>query len=426
MTKYVIIGGSVGGIGALEAIRELDPIGTITVISEETFPQYSRPMITDRLSDTAAFQQMKYRDDLFWEQNQVQLFNEHKAVALNLTAQQVTLDDGTQIKYEKLLLATGGKPFVPQVEGKDKHGVFTFTTMADATSIQAHIKPDTRVVVIGGGLIGVSAAEALVKQGLPVTLVELKDRILNLILDSTASKIIEQAIQTAGVTLVTGQTVKQICGKQNDHETVGGVILTNGDEIPCDLVIFAIGVIPRTELVANTDVKINRGILVDQFMGTTVPTIYACGDAAEVHDFIWKKHRLLLNWPTAYLGGRTAGYNMAGQKTEYPGGTTMSALKYFKTPIISIGLVNPTEDDGYEILTRHEPQHALYKKLVLKEETLVGILAVTEIEGTGILFYLMKNHVKVGSFKQKLLSPDFGLIHLPEPLKQRMLLGNLA
>ncbi|MDH5440367.1 MAG: FAD-dependent oxidoreductase [Candidatus Bathyarchaeota archaeon] len=423
MSKYVIVGGSAGGIGAVEAIREVDPIGTIVVISEEPFPQYSRPMIADFLSGEVILEKMKYRGDLFWEKNEIRALTGNKAVSLNLVDRYVELEGGGRINFEKLLIATGGKPFVPDMEGADKDGVFTFTKFSDAERIVKKIGAAEKVVVIGGGLIGVSAAEALTKCGLEVTIVELKDRILNLILDEAASEIVENVIREAGVIIVTGQTVKRILGRPENDSVVGGVVLTNGEEVPCDLVIIAIGVIPHTELVVGTEVKVNRGIIVDRFMRTSVPYVYACGDVAEAYDFVLDESRPLPLWSVAHLGGRVAGYNMAGKKTGYPGGTSMSALKYFDMPVISAGISNSKEGDGYEVLVNHDPERNLYKKVVLKDSVVVGMVFVNEIERTGILFYLMKNRVNVECFKHNLVSEDFGLVSLPEQLRRRMLLG---
>jgi len=347
-------------------------------------------------------------------------------VGFNLTDKYVKLDGEDKIDFEKLLIATGGKPFVPKIDGAEKDGVFTFTTLSDAECLAAKIGAARRAVVIGGGLIGVSVTEALMKLGIKVTIVELKNRILNLILDATASEIITKAIEKAGITIITGQTVQRIIGKREDEDAVGGVILTDGKEVPCDIVVIAIGVIPRTELVAGTEIKVNKGIIVDRFMRTNVPDVYACGDVAEGYDFIVGESRVLPLWPVAHMGGRVAGYNMAGKRTEYPGGTAMSALPYFDIPAITVGVVDPKEDDGYEVLTRHDAAGNVYKKIVLKDDMIVGFTFVNEIERAGIFFHLMKNHVDTSSFKQKLLAEDFGLINLPQPLRKRMLLGEIA
>jgi NAD(P)H-nitrite reductase large subunit len=423
VSKYVIVGASAAGIGAVEAIREVDPVGTITVISEEPCPQYSRPMISDLVSGKANFEKMMCRDDQFWQKNEVQALTGRTAVSLNLAEKWVALDKGDHVNFEKLLIATGGKPFVPKIEGADKDGVFTFTTLSDAEHLLEKVENATSAVVIGGGLIGVSVTEALVKRGLKVTMVELKDTILSLILDPTASEMVENVITKAGVTIVTGQSVQRITGEPEDDNIVGGAVLTNGEQVQCDLVIIAIGVIPRMELVSGTDVKTNRGILVDRFMQTNVSDVYASGDVAEAYDFVFGENRLLPLWPLAQLEGKVAGYNMTGKKADYPGGTAMSALKYFGIPIISIGIVNPKEDDAYEILTRHDPERNLYKKIVLKDNVIVGITLANDIEQAGVLFHLMKNGANVKKFKQELLSEDFCLATVPRSLRRKVYPG---
>jgi NAD(P)H-nitrite reductase large subunit len=424
MSKYVIIGGSVGGIGAVEAIREVDPAGELTVISEEPFPQYSRPMISEYVSREATLETMKYRSDRFWKENNVQALTGRTAVKIDFTKKQVELDGGDKIDFEKLLIATGGKPFVPRMEGGDKDGVFTFTDLSNAENIESKLEKSESAVVIGGGLIGVSATEALTKRRINVTLVELKDNILNLILDQTAAKIAEKTLTEAGVTIITGQTVKQIVGRKDNEDAVGGVVMTDGSEIPCDLVVVAIGVIPRIELVKETDVKINRGILVDKFMRTNIPDVYACGDVAEAHDFLLNGNRLLPLWPLAHLGGRVAGYNMAGKKAEYSGGTVMSALKYFDLPIISVGIMNPEDTGEYEILVEEHPEKTVYKKIMLKDGIIVGFIFLGDIEKSGIFFRLLKNHVNVSRIKEKLLSEDFGLVTMPESVRKEMFVVN--
>jgi NAD(P)H-nitrite reductase large subunit len=424
MSKYVIIGGSAGGIGAVEAIREVDPMGELTVISEEPFPQYSRPMISEYVSREATLETMKYRGDQFWKNNNVQTHTGRAAVKMDFTKKQVELEDGTKIDFEKLLIATGGKPFVPRMKGGEKDGVFTFTELSSAKGLESKLEQCKSGVVIGGGLIGVSAAEALVKRGINVTLVELKEHILNLILDEKASEIAEKVLTEAGVTVITGQTVQHILGKQDNEDAVGGVVMTDGTEIPCDLVVVAIGVIPRTELVKETDMKLNRGIVVDRFMRTNIPDVYACGDVAEAHDFLLDGNRLLPLWPLAHMGGRVAGYNMAGKKAEYAGGTVMSSLKYFDLPVIAVGNMNPEELDNYEVMVEHQPEKTVYKKILLKDGAIAGFIFLGDLEKAGIFFRLLKNHVDVSEIKDRLLSEDFGIITLPESIRQKMFVVN--
>ncbi|MEJ2271245.1 MAG: FAD-dependent oxidoreductase, partial [Candidatus Bathyarchaeota archaeon] len=303
-------------------------------------------------------------------------------------------------------------------------GIFTFTELSSAENIESKVGQSKNVVVIGGGLIGVSVSEALVKRGINVTLVELKDYILNLILDKTASELAETVITNAGVTIITGQTVQRILGRKDDPTTVGGVVMTDNTEIPCDMVIVAIGVIPRTELVKDTPLKINRGIIVDRFMQTSMHDVFACGDVAEAYDFLIDKSRLLPLWPLAYLGGRVAGFNMTGKKVEYEGGTVMSSLKYFELPIIAVGNINPENITDYEELIYLKPEKTIYKKILLKNNVIVGFIFLGEIEKAGILFRLLKNHVDVAEIKDNLLSEDFGIVTLPQNVRQEMFVVN--
>ncbi len=422
MSKYVIVGASAAGLGAVEAIREVDPNGTITVITDETCSHYSRPMISDFVSGKADLKKINCRTEEFWKENNVEALMGKKATALDLNEKTVQLESGEKVPYEKLLLATGGKPFVPKTDGSEKDGVFTFTTIGDAQRIAAKIDAINAkaAVVIGGGLIGISITEALLKRGLKVTMVELQDKILSLLLDAKGSDIVEAVVKKAGVNIVTGQSVQKILGKPDNDGVVGGVLLTKGGQIACDLVIMAIGVIPRTDLVAGSAVKINRGIVVDNLMQTSVPDVYASGDVAEAYDFIINQNRTLPLWPLAVLEGQVAGYNMAGKTTTYGGGTNMSSLKYFGIPIVSIGLANPKEDPTLEVLVKQDVEHNFYKKLVLRNNLIVGITLVNSIERAGILFYLMKNSINVKKFKQELLSDDFSWANLPVGLQRKM------
>jgi len=420
MSKYVIIGGSAAGMGAIEAIREIDHLGAITLVSDELCPYYSRPMISDLVSGKATFDKMKCQKDNFWKKHKVYALIGVKALHLDLSKKLVELDKGDPIHFEKLLIATGGKPFVPAIEGSNKSDVLTFTTLNDAHVLDSKIKTAQSVVVIGAGLIGVSVTEALVNRGLKVTMVELKDHILNLILDDYSSEMFQNIITEAGVTIITGQTVKKILGKTENSQLVSGVILTNGDQISCDLVIVAIGVIPSKDLVVNTSMETNRGILVDKTMNTNISDVYASGDVAEAYDFLFRENRHLPLWPLARLEGKIAGYNMAGKKAIYEGGTAMSSLKYFGTPIISFGITNPKEKGQYEILVEYNLGKNVYKKILLKNNVIVGLTFVNDIKKTGIFFHLLKNAVNVKKFKASFLSENFGLASLPLSLRKKI------
>ena len=406
--KYLIIGNSAGGIGAAEAIREVDKRGALAIISDEPYPAYSRPLISEYLAGECSLERMLFRPADFYEKNKIDTFLGSRVKRLNINEHAVELDDGKRIAWEKLLVATGGLPIVPQIEDIEKKGVFTFTTLEDAKAIDHYLDGDMRAVVIGGGLIGISVTEALVKRGVKVTVVEMKERILNTILDEEASARGEATLREAGVSIVTGHTVAKI---SSGGKTVSSVTLENGQTVPCDLVIVAIGVRPRIELVSGTGIKINRGIVVDRRMATSSPDVYACGDVAEAYDFIHDENRLTPVWPNAYLGGRVAGFNMAGVKTEYQGGLAMSSLKYFGLDVVSAGIVTPP-DDSYEVLSNIYDGN--YRKVVLKDGLVVGMVFMGNVEKSGIVYSLIKDRVNVSGFKQALVARDFGLLSLPE------------
>lgn len=419
MAKYVIIGASAGGIGAVEAIRDVDPTGSIVVISEE--PAYSRPMISNLLENSTNRSKMQYRDPSFWNKHQIQRFIKKQAIHLDVANRYVELEDAEPIAFDQLLLATGGLPIIPPIEGINKNGVFTFNSLSDAEALSPLIKEGAPIVVLGGGLIGVSVAEALHHRGASVTIVELKDHLLNLILDATASNIIETKITRAGVRIITGETIHRIVGRPSHPSEISEVILTNSQHLPCEALVIAIGVAPRIALVKNTPIQTNRGIIVDKYMQTNIPTVYACGDVAETLDFITDTNRLLPLWPLAYQQGRIAGYNMAGRTITYPGGTNMTALKYFDVPIISIGFATENTTLGDEILVNHDPSRKIYKKLVVRENRIVGLTFVNAIERAGLYLHLMKHRLDVEEYKTQLTSQDFGLAVLPPAVRHDLL-----
>jgi NAD(P)H-nitrite reductase large subunit len=414
-TKYLIIGNSAGGIGAAEAIRQVDKKGALTIVSDEPYPAYSRPLISKYLTGERTLEEILFRPLDFYDQNNIIFLPGKKVTHLELSHQTAQLEDGEQIAWEKLLLAVGGTPIFPRMKGISKRGVFTFTNLDDAKAIDGFLDNARKAVVIGGGLIGISVTEALIKRGVDVIVVEMKERILNTILDQQASLMAEEVLKQAGVEIVAGQTVVKVNGTGRVEE----VILDNGAAISCDLVVVAIGVLPRPELALDAKLGINRGVVVDLHMATSHPGVYACGDVAEAYDFVYGDNRPTPIWPNAYVGGRIAGLNMAGATDEYPGGTAINALNYFGIDIASAGMPTAPNDNGYETISKQEGN--IYQKVILKNDLLMGMIFVGNIEKSGIIFGLMRERVNVESFKQSLLSDDFGLAFFPRALWQERL-----
>jgi NAD(P)H-nitrite reductase large subunit len=414
-TKYLIIGNSAGGIGAAEAIRQVDKEGALTIVSDEPYPAYSRPLISKYLTGKRTLEEILFRPLDFYDQNNIIFLQGKKVTHLELDHQAAQLEDGEQIAWEKLLLAVGGKPIFPKMKGSSKRGVFTFSNLDDAKAIDRFLDNAGKAVVIGGGLIGISATEALIKRGVDVIVVEMKERILNTILDQQASLMVEEVLKRAGVEIIAGQTVVKVNGK----DAVEEVILDNGAAIPCDLVVVAIGVLPRPKLAQDAKLEINRGIVVDRHMATSHPGVYACGDVAEAYDFVHEENGLTPIWPNAYIEGRIAGFNMAGITAEYAGGTAMNSLNYFGIDITSAGMPTAPNNSGYETISKQEGN--IYKKVILKDDLIIGMIFVGNIEKSGIIFGLMRDRVNVESFKQSLLADDFGLAFFPQALWQERL-----
>ena len=420
--KYMIIGNSAGAVGAIESVRSLDKEGTIAVITDEGYAPYSRPLIADFLGGTRTLGQILFRSSDFYTKKEVTPILDARVGRIEFEKKRVWFADTKRfpepLGYEKLLLATGGLPFVPAVEGGDKRNIFTFTTLKDAVTLKTRVGDIRKVLVVGGGLIGICVSEALVRLGKKVTVIELQDRVLNVNLDKAGSELYMKRLDSRGVTVITKDSVVKFLGKSIDENLAGKAVLKSGKEIDCDLVVVAIGVRPRLDLVKGTTVKVNKGIMVDRHMRTSVPEIYACGDVAEAYDLIWDMDRLSPIWPNAYLGGRVAGSNMAGKVTEYPGSTGMTSFTYFDLPVVSAGMaILPSEDvaragqmtdkecASYEVIMK-TAKDGFYRKVILKDGQIKGFIMIKDISGSSILTDLLRKKIDVRGFRESLMVED--------------------
>jgi len=412
MTKYCIIGNSAAAVGAVEAIRENDKKGQVTIISKEPYHVYSRPLISYLLAGKIGDEDMYYRDSHFYKDNGVEFINS-TVLTIDTGERSVIMGDG-KIEYDKLLIATGGIPFVPPTDGSEKEGVFTFTTWDDAKEISARLSDVKKAVVIGGGMIGIKSSEALQARGIEVTIVELADSILSTVFDNIASTIAKEHLEMRGIRILIGNSVSKIEGKGS----VSGVTLTDGEKIDCDLVIFAIGVRPNVDVAKDTAIEINRGIVVDEEMQTSVEGVFAAGDVAEAFDRLTGEKRPLPIWPLAYRQGKIAGSNMSGVKKEYDGGFVMNSIELIDVPTISFGLTNI--DEGLEVMSEQEGEE--YKKVVLKDDRVVGAIFIGCIDRAGILSGLIRDEVDVSTFKEELIGDNFGYISFPKELRKERLM----
>ncbi len=419
--KYLIIGNSAAAIGAIEAIRKKDKKGKIILISDEPYPAYSRPLISYLLAGKVDEEKMFYRAQSFYGENEVEALLGEQVIRIFPSGKKVKLRNGKRISFTQLLIATGGKSIVPEVKGGNLKGIFTFTAWDDAKRIKAFIDKNKvkNTTVIGGGLIGLKAAEALIELGMKVTIVELADRVLSATFDREASAIIEAALKEVNCRLIARNTVEDIQGKKGK---VNSILLRNKKGLPADLIIFAIGVAPNVAVVKDSGIKINRGILVNNRMRTNLPHIYAAGDVAEAYDLLLHARRPIPIWPNAYKQGSIAGYNMSGVDKEYRGSFAMNSVELCGIPTISVGITDPKQD-GYEIIRESNPARRQYKKIVLKDNRIVGAIFINDIERAGIITGLIKDEVEVSSFKDHLMREDFGLISLPKEYRKHLVTG---
>ncbi len=413
--RYVIIGNSVAAINGVEGIRRVDPDGDITLISREPIHAYSRPLISYFLAGQVDARRMEYRPSAFYRDYGVTALLGQTAETLDVEKSEVILKGGRRIPYDRLLIATGGVPFVPPIKGAQAEGVTTFTTYDDAKALRRRVRGIKKAVILGGGLIGIKAMEGLQAHGVDITVVELMDRILGLVLDQTASGILERALEKEGVHLAKGTTIRKVVSGPDGKVT--GILLEDGRDLEADHVIIAIGVRPNLSVVRETPVKTNRGILVDETMRTSIENIYAAGDVAEATDLLSGEKRVIPILPGAARQGKIAGMAMAGRDVPYLGGMVMNSVEVAGIPAISAGVMNPREGEGYEIKRLIRRKEGIYRKMVLKDNRLVGFILIGAIDRAGVYTGLIREHIDVRGFKNRLLDLDFGYIDFPRDLR---------
>ncbi|HUU96880.1 MAG TPA: FAD-dependent oxidoreductase [Phycisphaerae bacterium] len=415
--RAIIIGNSVAGIAGAEAFRSIDDTSELTLISREPYRAYSRPLITYYLAGKVDEQKMYLRKPDFYDGLGIQTILGREVSKVNAGAHTISLDNGEQLPFDRLLIATGGVPFVPKIDNLAGKRFFTFTTWDDAKRVKELVPGVRHAVVLGGGLIGIKVAEALNLLHVKTTVVELADRILSPALDTRASAMMRTAMENAGIDVYTQETVASVDGH---GEQVKRVDLRSGKSLPCDLLIVAIGVVPNIAMVGGSGIATNRGIIIDDHMRTSVDGVYAAGDVAEGHDTLLGSTRVIPIWPSAYHQGHTAGRNMAGVESVFSRHFAMNSVEINGTCVISVGL-STIEQGDYEILASHDPLKNEYRKIVIKDDLIVGAVFVNAIDRAGIVTGLIKDRINVRNFKDALSSNDFGYISLPRDLRKSRL-----
>ena len=385
--NYVIIGNSAAAIGTISGIREIDSTGKITVISDENYHTYSRPLISYWLEGKVSDKNIYYRDPDFYEKNGVETILGKKVVKIDADSKSVVLEDGLSVPYDKLMVATGSKPFVPPMNGLDKVHYHTFMSYDSVKEIRSEIKEGMKVLIIGAGLIGLKAAEALHAYNTKITVVDMADRILPSILDARAGAMMQKHIESKGVTFILGTSAEEL----SEHSAK----LKNGMTVDFDMLIVAVGVRPNTELVSDAGGKVERGIITDLTQKTTLPDVYSAGDCTVSHDASSDTDKILALLPNAYLQGEVAGRNMAGREFNYVNAIPMNAIGFFGMHIITAGSY-----DGEEYVTETENT---YKKLVFRDNKLKGYILMGDVARAGIYTSMIKEQIDLGDVDVEML-----------------------
>lgn len=389
--NYVIIGNGTAAVGTIEGIRAVDPDGAITVISDEIYPVYGRPLISYLLlGKTTEEKMLRYRPADFYEKNGVKAMLGRTVTKIDPAVKTVLLEGGETVPYDKLCICTGSRPFVPPMKGLDTVPQKTsFMTLDDAKRLDTMLgdTTDKRVLIVGAGLIGLKCAEGICHRAGELTVIDMAPRILPNVLTEVPAAIIQRHLESKGVRFILGDSVARFDGTT--------ATLQSGGTVNFDILVVAVGVRPNTELAADVGCEVNRGILIDGHSATTVPDIYAAGDCTVSHDIAADTDRILAILPNAYLQGETAGKAMAGGKASFDKAIPMNASGFLGLHMITAGSY-----DGEQYL---EQDGENYKLLVTRDNRLVGFILIGDVDRAGIYTSLIRERMPLDTI-------DFDLI----------------
>ena len=405
MKNYVIIGGGVASIGCIEGIRSVDKKGRITLISGEKRPTYCRPLISYYLEGKTTLEKMKYRPDSFYSESDVNIVFD-KAEKINVEEKTVKCGNKS-INYDSLLVATGSDPFVPPFSGLEKvEKKFSFMTEDDALSLEKELAPDKKVLIVGAGLIGLKCAEGIAERVEKITVCDLATRVLSSILDDTCAAFMQKKLEENGVKFLLGDTAVSF-----DRNSA---LMKSGKTVDFDILILAVGVKANVYLLKDIGANVDRGVIVDTKMQTSIENVYAAGDCAQGYDSSINANRVLAILPSAYMQGFTAGVNMAGGEKVFDNSIPMNAIGFFGYHALTAGAYR---GEVYEEKTENG-----IKRLFIENGYLVGFMLIGEISRAGIYTSLirektplaevntdiMKNSPKLAIFDKKIRAKKLG------------------
>ena len=393
--KLVMIGNGMAGVRTLEELLKLTPDAyDITVFGAEPHPNYNRILLSPVLAGEQTLDEIILNPLSWYEENGIKLLLNRKATFIDRARRVVIADDGTEAAYDRLLIATGSNPFILPIPGNELDGVIGYRDIRDTNLMIEASEKYRHAVVIGGGLLGLEAANGLKLRGMTVTVVHLSDTLLERQLDHTAGKLLQKSLEDRGLNFLLPKHTAQLIG--NDSGRVKAVRFKDGDEIPADLVIMAAGIRPNTELAEASGLYCNRGIVVSDTLQTYDPRIYAVGECAN--------HRGTAYGLVAplYEQARVAANHLAGFGIgRYQGSVTSTKLKVTGIDLFSAG--NFTGDDSSENIILSDPMGGVYKKLVVKADKLVGACLYGDTTDGAWYFQLVREGRNIAEMRDHLM-----------------------
>jgi nitrite reductase (NADH) large subunit len=393
MKNYLIIGNGVAGTTAAENIRRQDKEGNITIVTEEDLSFYYRVRLNEYISGEITEEQLIAKKRRWYEDQNIDLKLNTRISNAVPKEKVVISEDNQKLSYDSLLIATGSHSFIPPIKGSEKKGVFALRDIRDARHISEFAKEVEDVILIGGGLLGLEAGNALRKLGKRVMVVEFFPRLLPRQLDVDGAKRLQQIMEGMGFSFRLGAKTQEITG----DDQVDGAQLEGGEVLSGKMVVISAGVRPNLELAEPLGLETDKGIVVDEHLGTNQPDIYAAGDVAQFGQFPYGI------WPAAMEQGKIAGINMAGGDIRYEGATMSTTLKVVGVDLASAGNI----DAENEFESRVVASEKTYKKIVLEKNQIIGCIMLGDTTGFNQITKMMSEKREVSKLKDQILSEGF-------------------
>lgn len=391
--EVVIIGSSAASKSAVAALlKDKDADIKITVISRDNKYYYSRVLLPNFIAGEIDQSGLSFVDEDFFNDARLNFYR-GRVTSIDADLKRVIIEGCSYKTYDKLIITTGSSPKMPYKEASNKAGIYCLRNLEDAIEIKRKAQEAEACAVIGGGLVSMKAAWALNTLGKKVTVLVESNRVLNKTLDIHCSSMVQNLFEKQGIDIKVGAGIDGFCFRE---DTVSGVRLKDGNIIDCDLVVIGKGVKPNTDLVKDTAVSVDKGILADNRMRTSVPDIYAAGDVAQARSILCEEKDLFTLWPDAMEQGKIAAYDILGIDSEYQGGIGMNSVKFYGVPFISIGDINDEARDC-NIYTRFNPEKNIYRKVVTKDERIIGIILAGDVSYAGMIYWDIRAGRKVDS-----------------------------